>query len=438
MSKALKILPSPAPSSAEGVLSPQELIHFVRKYSPFYKSLYKDLPDILQLKDLPLTPQDAFWAANTMPNSKVLTSHLTNGLVLRSGGTTGNPKFSAFSHAEWKIYTETTGVGFAKGAIDSGDVLANLFPVGNMYGSFIFTTRYIESCPTNVVQLPIASHVELSEIPQILQEFQANAIATVPTTLMNFAEHIKKNSPDFNFYQIKKIFFAGEPLFEDQRKRLKEIFPDAQVFSIGYASVDAGMLGYVDRTCTVHEHRVFSQHTVIEIIDEKTHEVIEKENQEGLIVVTNLYRKLMPIIRYPVGDRGMWVEKKGSPDRKFKLLGRSEEAACVGGVKFYVHDVRTLLEAYHERLQIVDFQLLTLHQSKRDCLVIKIASRLPSQKLHQHSQEIINELIRVRPLYTEIINEGGIEPLQIEWITPDQLETNPRTGKLRRVSDKRV
>lgn len=315
--------------------------------------------------------------------------------------------------------------------------MAYLFPVGNLYGSFLFTTTYFATCPTDIVQLPIASHTDPSEIASILKEFQANVIATVPTTLMFFVEYLKKNVKDFNFHQIKKIFFAGEPLFEDQRKRLKEIFPEVQIFSIGYASVDAGMLGYVDRTCQINEHKVFSEHTIIEIIDERNRVVVEEENQAGLIVVTNLYRKLMPIIRYPVGDRGMWVEKKGSPDRKFKLLGRSEEAASIGGVKFYVQAVRKLLGTYREELQIADFQLVTHHKDGRDSLVIKIASHLKDSQLKKYNKKIIDELIYLHPLYYEIIQEGGIDPLRIEWISPEELEINPRTGKLRRVSDKR-
>lgn len=435
--KAFKKEVQTAANLNESILTPQEMIRYARKHSPFYKNLYKDLPDIVQLKDVPLTPQESFWAANKMPKSDVLTGTLSEGLVVRSGGTTGNPKFSVFAHDEWTIYTNTTGEGFAKGAIEDGDILANLFPAGNMYGSFLFVTRYLESCPKKVVHLPIASHVGLEELPEIFKEFKPNVLATVPTTLMHMAEFFQKNVKDFDFKQIKKVFFAGEPLFDDQRERLKEIFPNIQIFSIGYASVDAGMLGYVDQTCLPNEHRVFSEHTVIEIIDEKTLKPIEEENKEGIIVVTNLYRKLMPIIRYPVGDRGMWVESKGTLDRKFKLLGRSEEAASVGGIKFQVSHIRSMLAPYKEKLQIVDFQLISLHHNNKDRLVLKIASRLKEQQLTPHDQTIISELIRLYPLYHEIMKEGGIDPIQIEWIKAEQLEINRRTGKLRRVSDRR-
>ena len=56
---------------------------------------------------------------------------------------------------------------------------------------------------------------------------------------------------------------------------------------------------------------MFSEATVVEILDEETLEPVSKVWQEGLVVLTNLTRKLMPLLRYPVGDRGMWTEKLG-------------------------------------------------------------------------------------------------------------------------------
>src|SRR5271168_4503154 len=91
--------------------SPAELIRFVREKSPFYKKLYSTLPDSADLTDLPVLSLDEYWKANGLKNNTVLTGPLKDGVVFKSGGTTGNPKFSVFTKDEWKDFTESFGRG---------------------------------------------------------------------------------------------------------------------------------------------------------------------------------------------------------------------------------------------------------------------------------------------------------------------------------------
>lgn len=422
---------------AVGILTPQQLIRFVRENSPFYKNLYKDLPDIVPLKNLPILSQSEYRDANVIINNQILTGPQDNGLVFCSGGTSGNPKFSYITHDEWKTLIDEVSQAFAKGPIESGDRIANLFFGGSLYGAFVYTTRLLESCPLDLMQLPIAGHIGLSDAAEIMREFKANVIMSFPTTIMKFAEYVENNPSCLDSNQIEKIFFAGEPFFEDQKKRLKEIFPNSNIFSISYGSTDGGMLGYPDHTCNIDEFRIFGRHTILEIIDEKTHEVIDEENREGLIVITNLFLKLMPVIRYPVGDRGMWVEAKSSQDRKFKLLGRAENAACLGGIRFYVDDVRSVIDQYRENLKIYDFQMLSIHKEEKDCLILKIASPLSREQLHVYENEIISKMGNLYSLYREFLDLSTIHPLEIQWILPNELEVNKRTGKMRHIIDRR-
>ena len=58
---------------------------------------------------------------------------------------------------------------------------------------------------------------------------------------------------------INRLLFGGESLYPDQRAILLSAFPNARAASIGYASVDAGLLGYADSACGPDEHRVFDR-----------------------------------------------------------------------------------------------------------------------------------------------------------------------------------
>ena len=119
----------------------EEIIDFARSHSPFYKDLYSHLPPDPTLQDLPVLPQDKFWEANNPRNNKLLTTPFDDGVVFKSGGTTGNPKYSWFTHMEWKTFTKTFGAGIS-GNLRGGERVANLFYSGDLYASFFIHQRF--------------------------------------------------------------------------------------------------------------------------------------------------------------------------------------------------------------------------------------------------------------------------------------------------------
>lgn len=48
-----------------------------------------------------------------MHDNRLLTGPMTDGVVFKSGGTTGAPKFSVFTHGEWDAFVTAFGRGMA-------------------------------------------------------------------------------------------------------------------------------------------------------------------------------------------------------------------------------------------------------------------------------------------------------------------------------------
>jgi phenylacetate-CoA ligase len=238
---------------------------------------------------------------------------------------------------------------------------------------------------------------------------------------------------------VERIFFGGESMYPDQRKRLQAVFPGVEVYSIGYASVDAGLLGYAEAGCAPDEHRVFGQATILEIVDGNTSQPITEPGKLGKVLVTNLTRSLMPIIRYPVGDVGVWSEPANADiaDRKFLILGRSEEAARVGPVSLYYDDMRAFLDKAELGLQINAFQLITRHFDTRDALILKLATSNTDIDFTAIERNLVQMFHLERPMFAEAAKQKKIHPLSVEWAKASEIEVNSRTGKLRRVIDQR-
>lgn len=417
------------------VYSFEEIVNFARFNSEFYRDLHKNVP--IGEKDItkyPIINQEKFWEANSLENNKLLTGPIENGIVLKSGGTTGNPKYSYFSSEEWYEFIKISSIGFKANGIKPGDRIANLFYAGELYASFLYITFVIENAGVGV-NFPISGQAPIDEIVDFIRKLKINIIAGVPTTIMSLFDYIvKHNITDF---KVNRILFGGESFYQDQRETIKSIIPEIEISSILYASVDGAELGYVDNTCEVDEHRRFDQTTILEIVDEDTGESIEEQNIPGKLIVTNLYRKLMPLIRYPAGDRAMWTEPKGTPNRKFKLLGRSEEGARIGCATLYIQDALKVINYFKNQIHIINFQIVIKHYDNKDQGIIRLVLQNSEEQSDVLANKILAKLYEERVMLKELVEKGLIHPMKIEWITNDMLVTNIRTGKTKRIIDKR-
>lgn len=411
------------------------LVRYVREHSPFYRDLYQSLPDgPLAITDLPVIDQDAFWAANTPSDNRLMTGPAMDGIAFKSGGTSGNPKFSFFARDEWVSFCEAFGRGMAANGLTPGEKVANIFYGGELYASFLFITKSIEHAPTGAVVYPVMGATDPGVTLQILAEHQIDVLAGVPSSIIQLAGHAERD-PSLRL-NLTKILFGGEAFYPDQQTYLERVFPGVAIRSVGYASVDAGLLGYADLSCGPGEHRVFGAETIFEILDEETGQPIVEVGKPGKVVITELTRRLMPIIRYPAGDLAEWVEPAGGLDRKFRILGRSEEGARIGPMTLYLEDVRSIL-AHFGSLGIIDFQILVTHHDRLDQLTLRLAVSEPERMGAEQTQTLLATLYAERPMFPELVDGGKIHPPEIVWTNEGGLERNPRTGKMKRIIDRR-
>lgn len=414
----------------------EELLAFARERSPFYKELYEGVPrGEADLTRYPVIDQKAFWAANTVVDNRVMTGPMADGIVFKSGGTTGSPKYSVFTNEEWEKFTAAFGEGMRRNGLAPGEKIANLFYAGELYASFLFIGKCIERAGVGI-NYPISGAAPLEEIVAVLSRFEIGTVAGVPTTVLRLIAHLER--PSAQELSVDKILFGGESMYLDQRHAIERAFPGCRVSSIGYASVDGGELGYADPSCGPEEHRCFGGSTVLEIIDEDSGEAIADVDRPGKVVVTNLDRRLMPLIRYPAGDRAVWVEPAGAPDRKYRLLGRSEEGARIGPMTLYVHDVQKVLGAFADRVDVQAFQIVVEHSGGIDGATLQIAVPDPRAIPSGLAGEIVERVYAERHMFHDLLAQGLVHPLAIRWVTTEGLMVNSRTGKLRHVIDNRA
>lgn len=418
------------------IYSLDTLIDIARQHSPFYRNLYRGLNTASpRLTDLPLVPSKDFWHANTLTNNQVLTSNKLSGTVFKSGGTTGEAKLSYYTHEEWETFCALFGQGLAKGGLGDFERIANLFYAGDLYASFLFITRAIELSGKSAAQFPISGTTDNASILKCIQDFEIETLVGLPTSMLSLLDYADIHTPQQRL-PVTKILFGGEALQTGQADYIRSRLSGVHIQSVGYASVDAGLLGYATQACRSGEHYVFDKASVIEILDEDTQEPITELHTPGKVYITNLTRALMPIIRYPAGDRAMWVSSPHQANPRFKLLGRSDEGARIGPVTVYTADIENLLAEFRQEFGISDFQLKVVHEQNKDGLIMNLVSP-KSRGLKRDPSHLLDAFYQRRPAYHSLSCEGRILPAKITWIGTEELVRNRRTGKMLKVVDLR-
>lgn len=134
---------------------------------------------------------------------------------------------------------------------------------------------------------------------------------------------------------LKVCIVTSEMLFEDDKILLEQQFGVPVVNEYGSAELD--IIAFQDPN---DEWLLNAENLFVEILDENNRPL--PHGHEGKIVVTSLYNKAHPFIRYEVGDYGVISQK--STDKKpilQKLVGRTNDFALLpsgkkpAGMTFY-------------------------------------------------------------------------------------------------------
>ncbi|KAK7963628.1 hypothetical protein PG988_010602 [Apiospora saccharicola] len=426
-----------------------ELIRFTKANSPYYAHAWRDLDDDhMSLSNIPVVDHASFWESNTCRHSTVLTSQQTDGIIFKTGGTTAHPKVSFYSHDELTRVSKQLAECLTRCGVQSGDLVANLFYAGDLYGSFLLHILSVYQLRPGAIQLPVAGHVGLESMEQHLVEFEATVVLATVTTMTKLAERILGAGKTHPY--VRLLLFSGEAFYDDQAGLLTAAFPHATVKSLIYGSMDCGVIGLpppppsllngigpgIDVENDPRLHQVNSPAVVVEILGDDDDDQgqggpqsITTPGQAGRLVVTNVERRLMPIVRYPSGDRACWVDK---PRGLFRILDRDRTAIRLGPVSIDFVDLRRVVAAALAK------QSPSCGGDDRDG---RPASRGveggpqgqadPGRRLYPHQRGAGG------PMFREHVDRGLVAELGVRFVHMEELAANPRSGKAVEVLDVR-
>jgi phenylacetate-CoA ligase len=214
--------------------------------------------------------------------------------------------------------------------------------------------------------------------------------------------------------KLKSLFCGGEVLTGDCRRMLQDSF-SCPVFN-HYGAHEFGTIAW--ECPEEHNLHVNSSTSLVEILDRNGR---PKKSGTGELVVTNLHNKVMPFLRFSIGDVGSWGNDcpcgRGLPVLK-SLEGRSDDYLVLPSGK-----VRSGLSMYFVP-RFKGVSSCQIVQEKEDLFVFRHV--LTEDPLPASTREDVKRLIKEACLGEEI---------DIEFEAVDSIKKEA-AGKIRRVISK--
>jgi phenylacetate-coenzyme A ligase PaaK-like adenylate-forming protein len=350
------------------------------------------------------------------------------GFIFSSGGTEGKSKYALYSREDFDIMTDILAFILKSGGINENDRVANVFIAGNLWTSFLVVNEALKKI--NCLNFPIAGNSSPETIAKYLEKFKINAIIGLPTLIIKIAETCKKLNLNTS---IEKILYGGEHFYESQKEFIKRIWPNAAIKSAGYATVDTGPVGYQCSYCEGTTHHILEDFVHFELIDENEN-FIKEYGKTGEIVITDINRFKMPIIRFKTGDLGQYVDIKckcGYSGKSFRLLGRKSDMIVVGSTNLELSAFDKTVSNLKDSNGI--WQIVIKNENGKDFIEFNI------EMIEISKEKPFNIIDKLKEIAENIKYgvENGWLNIKVNFLSPGEIKRNPKTGKVKKVVDLR-
>ena len=301
----------------------EEIVDFHLKNNSFYQELVGSKTD-LKWEDLPIL--------NKQNLQKPLEERLSKGFskknvyLNKTSGSSGTPFVFAKDKYCHALTWTSIFMRFGWYKIDFNHSLQARF-----YGipmDFVgYQKERIKDFLTHRFRFPV---FDLSDavLEKFLQKFKTKKFDYIngyTSSIVLFAKYLEqKNIVLIEICPtLKACFVTSEMLFESDKKLLEKQFGIPVINEYGASELD--LIAFENPT---GEWQINAETLFVEILDENNK--VLPYGEEGRIVITSLFNKAHPFIRYDIGDIGI-LDEKSTPQKPIlkKLIGRTNDIAIL-------------------------------------------------------------------------------------------------------------
>jgi len=396
---------------------------------PLYKRKFEeagitpdDIKSLDDLRKIPFTMKDDLrqqypYGMFAVPLSEVIEIHA-------SSGTTGKPTVVGYTRGDIENWAELMARSFAAAGVTKEDVLYVALGYHWFTGGLGF---HYGGQKIGALVVPAGTGFTQRHV-RMIKDLGATVLGAVPNYALRLAEVALEMGIDPKKDTKVRTGILGAEMWSDEmRKRINEAW-DMDAYDI-YGMSELYGPGTATE-CHLHDGlHVWEDHYLVEVVDPKTGEPLEPE-EEGVLVVTPLTHEAMPLLRYWTNDITFIYDSKscdcGRTMRRIaRIKGRADDMLIINGVNVFPSAVELILLSNPKVSP--QYQIVVEREGNLDRMYIYVESK---EKMDDKAKEELAKELEYN------LREALIITPRVKVLDPGEL---PRVegGKAKRVVDKR-
>jgi len=333
-------------------------------------SVIRTLDDMGLFKRLPFTTKQelsADQAANPPYGTNLTYPRECYTRIHQTSGTTGAPLRWLDTSESWEWWGRCWAAVYTAAGVDSSDRIFFAFSFGPFIG---FWSAHQGAQRIGALAIPGGGMSSFQRAKAIL-DHEVTVLVCTPTYSLHLAEVAEQEGIDLVNSAVSTVILAGEPgaSLPATKRRIEKVW-GAKCYDHAGAT-EVGAWGYECQSQSgLH---VNEGEFIAEIIDPSTGEHAE----QGELVMTNLGRTGMPLIRYRTGDR-VWLEKTPCQcGRTFirldgGVIGRVDDVLIVRGINVFPSAIENIVRRFSE---VDEFAVDVVRKGDLDEMDVRIEVR---------------------------------------------------------------
>ncbi|HWP28696.1 MAG TPA: AMP-binding protein [Chloroflexota bacterium] len=260
----------------------------------------------------------------------------------QTSGTTGRPLRILDTPSSWDWWLRCWGYVYRGAGVGPEDRIFCAFSFGPFIG---FWSAF--EAGQQLGALVLAGGGQSSEQRlQMIADNQATVLVCTPTYALRLAEVAREQGFDTRHSTIRATIHAGEPgaNIPATKRRIEEAWGARCFDHAGATEVGAHSFECVAQPGGIHMNEA---EFIFEVLDPQT----DQPADEGELVITNLGREGMPVLRYRTGDRVKLQPGECPCGRTFRrleggILGRVDDMLTVRGVNVFPSAIENLVRRF--------------------------------------------------------------------------------------------
>lgn len=347
------------------------LVHYLQERSDFYRGKFNesgmspdDIKSIEDITKLPVTYKKDLrdhypFGLFTVPKNELQRIHC-------SSGTTGKPTVVGYTSEDVNLFSEVVARSLNAAGAKPG------MQLHNAYGYGIFTGGlglHYGAEKLGMSVLPVSGGMTARQVDLII-DFQPEVLCCSPSYALTIADEFTKRGIPADEISLQYAVLGSEPWTEIIRHHIEEklgvhatnIYGLSEIIGPGVSMEDFEEKG---------GSYIWEDHFYPEILDPITKEPLPL-GEEGVLVITTLTKKAMPLLRYWTNDiTSLYYDKnaKRTMVKMKPILGRADDMLIVRGVNVYPSQIE---EAFSHVKGVVPNYYLTPVEKEQMCVALDI------------------------------------------------------------------